>query len=101
MKLITIELAFMILSKNNYPMLHSDIYFCLEICFQRVLNFGMSMGQRYRYQQNPLVLATVLVRISKHIFVSVKVFILVTKGVTVGIFGDVWILTKMCFPERA
>ena len=53
MKLITNELAFMFLSIIIYPLLHSVINFCLKICFQQAPNFGMSMGQRYRYQRIP------------------------------------------------
>ena len=53
MKLVPIELAFMFLSNITYPFLHFAINFCFKICFQQVLNFCMSRGQRYRYQQNP------------------------------------------------
>ena len=53
MKLITIELAFMLLSCITYPFLHFVINLCLKICFQQVLNLGMSRGQRSRYQRNP------------------------------------------------
>ena len=53
MKLYPIELAFMFLSNITYPFLHFAINFCFKICFQQVLNFCMSRGQRYRYQRNP------------------------------------------------
>ena len=43
----------MFLSNITYPFLNFVINFCLKICFQQVPNFGMSMGQRYRYQRNP------------------------------------------------
>ena len=55
MKLVPIELAFMFLSNITYPFLHFAINFCFKNCFQQVLNFCMSRGQRYRYQRNPPV----------------------------------------------
>ena len=42
----------MFLSNITYPFLNSVINFCLKICFQQVPNFGMSRGQRYRYQRS-------------------------------------------------
>ena len=53
MKLYPIELAFMFLSNITYHFLHFGINFCFKICFQHVLNFWMSRGQRSRYQRNP------------------------------------------------
>ena len=50
----------MFLSIILYPLLHSAMNYCLKICFQQDPNFGMSMGQRYRYQRiPPTVYATI------------------------------------------